>query len=81
MDIDDLVEMVNKFIGVDTLVRWVGSRLVENYGVSDISVKRLKDSVILVMKADEENLDKIEKELRSAVSGMGIGKRIEVKME
>jgi len=60
-------------------MQWLGQKLVEDYGVKDIEVKRVKDAVVLVVKGDQ--LDKVEKDMRKAVSGLGFGERVEIKVE
>jgi len=81
MGLEDMIEIVKRLIGIDNLMRWFSEKLVNEYGVEDIEVKRLRDSVVLVVKADGEMLDKVEKELRGAISGLGFGgEKIEVKV-
>jgi len=82
MDVESVIEIVKKFVGVHNLISWVGEKLIEEYRVTDIEVKRIKDAVVLVIKAqDEASLVKIEEELRNAVSSLGIGEKIEVEVE
>jgi len=81
MGLEDVIEIVKRVIGMENLMRWVSEKLVTEYGVKDIEVKRLKDAVVLVVKADEKELNRIEVELRKAISGLGFGEKIEVKIK
>ena len=76
---EDIVRLITKVVSVDAMMQWLGTKLVEDYGVKEIEVKRLKDAVVLVIKGID--LDKVEKDLRSAVGGLGFGKRIEIEVE
>jgi len=76
---EDIVKLVTKFVSVEAMMQWLGNKLVEDYGVKDIEVKRVKDAVVLVVKGDQ--LDKVEKDMRKAVSGLGFGERVEIKVE
>lgn len=81
MGLEDAIEIVKRLIGMENLMRWVSEKLVEDYGVKDIEVKRLKDAVVLLIRADENELERIEIELRKAISGLGFGEKIEVKIK
>ena len=76
---EDVVKLVTKLVSVESMMQWLGQKLVEDYGVKDIEVKRVKDAVVLVVKGDQ--LDKVEKDMRKAVSGLGFGERVEIKVE
>ena len=76
---EDVVKLVTKLVSVEAMMQWLGNKLVEDYGVKDIEVKRVKDAVVLVVKGDQ--LDKVEKDMRKAVSELGFGKRIEIEVE
>jgi len=76
---EDVVKLVTKLVSVEAMMQWLGNKLVEDYGVKDIEVKRVKDAVVLVVKGDQ--LDKVEKDMRKAVSGLGFGERVEIKVE
>jgi len=76
---EDVVKLVTKLVSVEAMMQWLGQKLVEDYGVKDIEVKRVKDAVVLVVKGDQ--LDKVEKDMRKAVSGLGFGERVEIKVE
>jgi len=76
---EDVVRLITKIVSVDAMMQWLGRKLVEDYGVDSMEVKRVKDAVVLVVKGKE--LDKVEKDLRSAVSGLGFGERIEIEVE
>jgi dissimilatory sulfite reductase (desulfoviridin) alpha/beta subunit len=76
--VEDVLNIVTKLISVDALVSWLGRKLAEDYGVENIEVKRVKDAVVLVIKGSE--LDKVEKELREAVSKLGVGEKIEIEI-
>lgn len=78
--IDEIVDLIKRVVGFETLMEWVGGKLTEEYGVKGMEVKRVKDAVVLVIKSDDSNLDKIEKELRSAISKMGFTRKIEVEV-
>lgn len=75
---DDVIRLITKIVSVDALVSWLGRKLAEDYGVENIEVKRVKDAVVLVIKGSE--LDKVEKELREAVSKLGVGEKIEIEI-
>lgn len=81
MGLEAVVELVKEVFGVDTLMKWINEKLVTEYGVKNIEVKRVKDAVVLVIRADEDNLDGIERELRSSVASLGFGEKVEVDVE
>lgn len=81
MGLEAVVELVKEVFGVDTLMKWINEKLVTEYGVKNIEVKRVKDAVVLVIRADEDRLDGIERELRSSVASLGFGEKVEVDVE
>lgn len=76
---DDVIRLITKIVSVDAMMQWLGRKLAEDYGVENIEVKRVKDAVVLVIKGSE--LDKVEKELRTAVSGLGFGEVVKIEVE
>ena len=81
MDIEGLINLVKKFVSFDVLMKWIGDKLVEEYGVKDLEVKRARDGVVLIIKSDDSNLDRIESELRTALGQMGFGKTYKVEVD
>ena len=75
---EGVIELIQKMISVDALMSWLGRTLVSEYGVKEMEVKRLKNAVVLVIKGSD--LDKVEVELRRAVSGLGFGEKIEIEV-
>jgi len=75
---EGVIELIQKMISVDALMSWLGRKLVSEYGVKEMEVKRLKNAVVLVIKGSD--LDKVEVELRRAVSGLGFGEKIEIEV-
>ncbi|RLC77120.1 MAG: hypothetical protein DRI61_12085 [Chloroflexi bacterium] len=75
---EGVIELIQKMISVDALMSWLGRKLVSEYGVKEMEVKRLKNAVVLVIKGSD--LDKVEVELRHAVSGLGFGEKIEIEV-
>ena len=76
---DNVIRLITKIVSVDAMMQWLGAKLVNDYGVKDIEVKRVKDAVVLVIKGSD--LDTVEKELRTAVSGLGFGKVVKMEVE
>lgn len=75
---EEILSIVMKLIRVEALVAWLSRKLSEEYGVKSLEVKRLKDAVVLVIKGD--NLDKVENELREAISKLGIGESVKIEV-
>lgn len=75
---EGIIELIQKMVSIDALMSWLGRKLVSEYGVEKMEVKRLKDAVILVIRGSD--LDKVEVELRNAVSGLGFGEKIEIEV-
>ena len=78
--IEGIVEMIKSLVTFETLLEWAGNKLVEDYGVTGMEVKRVKDAVVIVVKANEDKLDKIEEDARRAVSNMGFTRKIDVEV-
>lgn len=82
MSVESIIELVRKIVSFDTLFQWIGEKLVSEFDVKDIEVKRTSDAILLVVKAEKDRLDEIEKELRGVIRKMGFGvKKIQVVIE
>jgi len=83
MNISEILGIVKSLVSIDDLFSMIGEKLVDDYKVVDIDVKRVRDAVVLVIKAQSDaSLIKIEEQLREAISRLGIcEEKIEVKLD
>lgn len=75
-----MIEIVKRLVGLDKILAWMGDKLINEYGVTDMLVTRSNDSVVIIIKGDKDKLGIIENELRGTIGKM-FGKKIFVEVK
>jgi len=77
-----IAELIKRIVDIEVLIRWIYEKMVNEYGVDSIEVKRVRDAVIIVVRGkSEKELDNIESELRRAVAALGFGEKVDVDVD
>jgi|Deesub1362A_J573_1020465.scaffolds.fasta_scaffold00652_41 hypothetical protein len=79
----DMIRGLANLVGLDRIMQWIGTTMRDEYGVTEVEVIKLDNSVVLKIKANSrEDLSKIERAARRGLGMAGVmRKRLDIKVE